>query len=356
MGSGRAVRSNPRGSSRNQARHRPIVMVVEDERSSSERAASDTAWLVMSVGENRQHGGNDGYDDDPAVHYSWDDTVPNHGQLRIGDVIALWDKEALLGVSVIEAVDVGAGRKVLHSCPDCGMAGIKARRTRSPRYKCYKCKHEFDTPHNREVDVVTYRSDHGSAWVELPGSLRARHLRALCEHPDSQLSLRRLRWAAFRGALSEAGLSLPMTILNATADQVRGGHRVVTVRARLGQAEFRGHLLERFGATCAFTGACHPSALDAAHLYSFAQVGRHHSHGGLLLRSDLHRLFDLGYIAIDPVTGCLDISDALRGFPDYAALSGRRPLVELNEEHREWLILHWEEHRGAGARGQVIGV
>jgi hypothetical protein len=34
------------------------------------------AWLVLAVGTNRQHGGNDGYDDEPESHYGWDDTGP----------------------------------------------------------------------------------------------------------------------------------------------------------------------------------------------------------------------------------------------------------------------------------------
>jgi hypothetical protein len=44
-------------------------------------------WCLRSV-TNRQHGGNEGYDDDPAVHYSWDSTVPNHEAVAGRDAIA----------------------------------------------------------------------------------------------------------------------------------------------------------------------------------------------------------------------------------------------------------------------------
>jgi hypothetical protein len=50
------------------------------------------AWLVIAAGDDRQHGGNDGYADEPAHSYSWDDTVANHSALSAGDAIALWDK------------------------------------------------------------------------------------------------------------------------------------------------------------------------------------------------------------------------------------------------------------------------
>ena len=43
------------------------------------------AWLVLAVGDDRQHGGNEGYDAGPAVHYSWDSTVPNHEAVAGGE-------------------------------------------------------------------------------------------------------------------------------------------------------------------------------------------------------------------------------------------------------------------------------
>ena len=45
-------------------------------------------WLVLAVGNDRQHGGNAGYDDVPDTHYSWDSTVANHGQISLG--VLLW--------------------------------------------------------------------------------------------------------------------------------------------------------------------------------------------------------------------------------------------------------------------------
>ncbi|MEV4666127.1 hypothetical protein AB0J85_29825 [Micromonospora echinofusca] len=42
------------------------------------------AWLMLAVGADRQQGSNDGYDDDPDVYYSWDDTVPNARTVAIG--------------------------------------------------------------------------------------------------------------------------------------------------------------------------------------------------------------------------------------------------------------------------------
>lgn len=65
-------------------------------------------WLVLAVGNDRQHGGNAGYDDVPDTHYSWDSTVANHGQISPGDFIVLWDKHRLIGASVIESIATDA--------------------------------------------------------------------------------------------------------------------------------------------------------------------------------------------------------------------------------------------------------
>lgn len=43
------------------------------------------AWLMLAAGDDREHRGNDGYDDAPSAHYSRDSTVPNHLLPRPGD-------------------------------------------------------------------------------------------------------------------------------------------------------------------------------------------------------------------------------------------------------------------------------
>jgi hypothetical protein len=40
-----------------------------------------------------------------ATTTKWDSTVPNHSQIKAGDLIAIWDKESLLGISVIAEIE-----------------------------------------------------------------------------------------------------------------------------------------------------------------------------------------------------------------------------------------------------------
>lgn len=169
----------------------------------------------------------------------------------------------------------------------------------------------------------------------------------MCLSPESQLSMRPLDWGRFLGALQARGVdSLPR--LTARSHTGPSGHRSATVRVRVGQAAFRSHLLSTLGATCALTGPAPAGALEGAHLYSYAVSGVHHEHGGLLLRRDIHRLFDEGLLAVEPRTLTIDVAERLRAYPQYASLHGTHLAVEVRAGHREWLQRHWNTYRKGG--------
>lgn len=301
----------------------------------------------MTVGENRQHGGNTGYDDQVDVYYTWDSTVPNHATIRAGDRVALWDKERLLGASVVEEITRVTKDKQLLKCPACRMAGIKARKNKAPLYKCYKCGTEFDVPQSQHVTVTEYRSRHDAAWTSLDSLISGSDLRALCVSPRSQLSMRPLRWEDFRSALVATGALTGLERVDRRTPDFffPQGHHLEIVRVRRGQRQFREHLLASQGESCAFTGETPARVLEAGHLYSYAQLGVHHEHGGLLLRRDVHRLFDDGWLAVDPSTLRVDVADPLEGYPQYARLHDQRLRANLRDSQVEWLGHHWAEHR-----------
>lgn len=307
--------------------------------------ANPVAWLALAVSHGRQHGGNDGYDDAPDSYYSWDSTVPNHAAVGVGDAIAIWDKQRLLGVSVIEDITHGQTTKRLYGCAACSKARIKPRKRMTPRYKCYACGAVFDDPVRRQVDVTTYRSRHDVGWIDLAGTLSGPQLRALCVSPKSQLSLRPFRWTEFVRLLAAMPEASRLTVCLERVAQLKGGHRQTTVRVRKGQAQFRAALLGRLGPACAVTGPAPPAALEACHLYSYASVGAHHVGGGLLLRRDIHSLFDAGYLAVHPDTLTIDIAEELSAYPDYMGLAGQPLRILVTAAHRRWFRDHWIEHR-----------
>jgi len=50
---------------------------------------------------------------------------------------------------------------------------------------------------------------------------------------------------------------------------------------------------------CSVTGEHSLPVLEAAHIRPYSQGGPHRVDNGLALRSDLHRLFDKGYVTVD---------------------------------------------------------
>ena len=72
-----------------------------------------------------------------------------------------------------------------------------------------------------------------------------------------------------------------------------------TVRPRLGQGTFR-FAVQGAYRKCAVTREHSLPALEAAHIVPYAAGGPHDVSNGLLLRADLHRLFDRGYVTVTP--------------------------------------------------------
>jgi len=71
-------------------------------------------------------------------------------------------------------------------------------------------------------------------------------------------------------------------------------------RTRLGQDAFRVLVTDAYHRRCAVTGEKTLPALEAAHIKAYNQSGPHRIDNGLLLRADIHRLFDDGYVTVDP--------------------------------------------------------
>ena len=69
---------------------------------------------------------------------------------------------------------------------------------------------------------------------------------------------------------------------------------------RIGQGAFRLMVMDAYERRCAVTGEKTLPALDAAHIRPFRDEPSHRVNNGLLLRSDIHRLFDQGYVTVDP--------------------------------------------------------
>jgi HNH endonuclease len=99
------------------------------------------------------------------------------------------------------------------------------------------------------------------------------------------------------------------------------------IRPRLGQGAFRVLVTDLYQRRCAVTQERTLPALEAAHIRPYGDGGAHEASNGLLLRRDIHSLFDAGYVTVTPELR-FEVSRRIREEFDngkhYYALHGRK--------------------------------
>ncbi len=85
-----------------------------------------------------------------------------------------------------------------------------------------------------------------------------------------------------------------------------------SIRMRRGQSDFRIALLRAYDGRCAITGCDVADVLEAAHISPYSGPLSNQVSNGLLLRADIHTLFDCGVLGIDPEKRCIVVSDRLK--------------------------------------------
>ena len=121
------------------------------------------------------------------------------------------------------------------------------------------------------------------------------------------------------------------------------------VRPRLGQGSFRVCVTDAYERRCTVTKERTLPVLEAAHIKPYADGGEHRIDNGLLLRRDLHTLFDRGYVSVSTDLR-FEVSRKLKedfeNGRDYYALHGRElwlPMAVGERPRAEYLAWHREE-------------
>lgn len=118
-------------------------------------------------------------------------------------------------------------------------------------------------------------------------------------------------WLQVSTRLAAAKIKSDGPATTVAAESARHG-KPRTVVPRLGQGSFRIMISDAYGRRCAITKERTLPALEAAHIHRYSWGGEHSLSNGVLLRSDLHRLFDKGYLTINPKTMRLVVSKRIR--------------------------------------------
>jgi putative restriction endonuclease len=277
-------------------------------------------WVFKTVADSdRSYKSIESYGDDLKNKYVYDEAVQNHKQVKAGDIAVMVDKESVLGFVRIARIRSFEDVKLRRRCPICNTTEYEERKTKSPRFKCNR-GHEFPEPTIDSVPIKKFEAFFGSSFSAPDEKISSRELRSfLTKNYNRNMSIQNLDssfFAGHRGSLLNKLLSnVPYPQPEEGIVEVRENeesYRVANVderetisrqiKARRGAQKFREGLLNRYNNTCVVTGCEFVPLLEAAHISPYRGVRDNDLSNGLLLRADIHTLFDLDLIGIEPET------------------------------------------------------
>ena len=186
-------------------------------------------------------------------------------------------------------------------------------------------------------------------WIPVPASWKPNIVQGK-KYSHDEVDGRAL-WRAVQDAMQDARADAiaaqPAAVLTAADAGPRFGAPTL-VRPRLGQGSFRVVVTDAYARRCAVTKERTLPVLEAAHIKPYADGGEHRIDNGLLLRRDLHTLFDLGYLSVTP-TLQLEVSRRLKddweNGREYYEMHGRElslPMAVGERPRAEYLAWHRE--------------
>lgn len=304
------------------------------------------SWAFKTINKKdlRYHG-NNGYEDNPIESYSYDNFVANHKQVKEGDIAIIYDRAKIIGIAEITKLTQVDSMKKINQCPieNCKPEKLRKRDRFIPKWKCSN-HHEFDEPMAKIIPVVKYTAFYAGHFKKV--TAKVVELENKIINHNKQLSIQEVKfeWAKklleggeYTDCLGEDEADEPAALFN--KEDLR---EIVnrSIKQRRGQHTFRKNLLSKSNC-CAITKCIILDLLETAHIFPYRNSSHNHPSNGILLRADIHTLFDLNMIAINPSTHKVHISAKLVG-SEYSAFEGRilsvnHPLSEDALEER-WKI------------------
>ncbi|WP_162502923.1 HNH endonuclease [Azotobacter chroococcum] len=123
---------------------------------------------------------------------------------------------------------------------------------------------------------------------------------------------------------------------------------------RTGQQNFRSLLFQRYGGACCVTGCSIERLVEAAHIIPYRGSQTDEQGNGVLLRVDIHRLFDEHLVSIDPEKWEFIVSKSIAD-PNYQALHGSRLFQLTLKPRRIYLEDHYRRFHQAEKQRNLSG-
>lgn len=288
-------------------------------------------WALKSVSDEEQsYISNDGYADEFKSKYVYDNFVPNHKQIKTGDIVAIVNKKQVLGLARISRIILYNSTKDRRRCPVCGNTNYEERKTKLPKYRCNQ-GHEFEAPISETIEVVTYEAFYSNTFILPKTKVAVNKLRPYFhKNYNRNMSMQSLSESFFEDYFKaeiqqlKAELTYPdaedsenylSEILSDDYIPTKNDERAKVYQSivqRRGQKKFRDAVTEMYGNKCVVTGCEILDILEAAHINPYKGEKDNHATNGLLLRADIHTLFDLDLIGIEPNELKIHLSETIK--------------------------------------------
>ncbi len=325
-------------------------------------------WLLFALGddEKQHYSGNSGYTDKISEKYEYQNRVSNSRNISEGDLVLLRNKTQLIGLARIEIIKSRLEEQEQLNCPFCGETNFYSRETKKPEYRCKICTNEFDKPTSKTVQRKKFTAYFGDSFVPAQRAVSIQALRKACPKYNKQSSIQLIDIKQIEATLLDKAPSVAK-LLNKNGDldylkaddakedeitedlditeysRIEGDRRQLVmrqIRERRGQSKFRQALRLRYGGKCMITGCKLFDVVEAAHISPYRGSEDNHPENGLLLRADLHTLFDLDLLGIEPETLEIKLHSKVLD-TRYRNLEGRKLICSKFKPDTEAMRSRW---------------
>ncbi|WMY76430.1 HNH endonuclease signature motif containing protein [Buttiauxella selenatireducens] len=261
------------------------------------------AWSFKAVGQDDlRYFGNNGYQDDSTSFYRYDNFVPNHKQVKKGDIVIITDRKNILGISVIDSLSSSSYIKIRNRCPheNCTPAKLTHRKFKKPEWRCSN-GHEFNRPNAEDTSAVEFKAEYKKNYKPINSvSITDLISNTLRYNVQSSIQEINFEWASnlFGDIIQLAPTEADSDDTTLEAEDQRKAV-IRQIKQRRGQKAFRDSLITQ-AAQCAVSNCAIVDILEAAHITAYKNDTHNHISNGLLLRCDMHTLYDLDLFSIEP--------------------------------------------------------
>lgn len=179
-----------------------------------------------------------------------------------------------------------------------------------------------------------------SAWIPVPADWAPNIVQGKTYTTDTEAGAS--LWTAVQANLTALGFRQRDEV----RDEQSSDRPEYLTKGRLGQGAFRILVTDAYSRRCAITGERTLPVLEAAHIKPYSDSGPNLVQNGLLLRSDLHKLFDIGFVTVTPdlrIEVSKKIKEAYENGREYYAHHGdrlvimpRHPRDQPSEDFLRW--------------------